>query len=115
LLNSILLNVILRGWQAAPSGQYLSIIFLSLIVTGPMGFLTTRLLQIWNKGDTGKARGLAFSCGVFSLFFWLWARTGLEIRWGQHSSITLVGALLLPFVWSMLFPLFALFARSPKS
>jgi hypothetical protein len=115
VINATLLGILLGGWEAAPTGQYLSITFLSLILTGPMGFLTTRLLQIWKKGDTGKARGMAFSCGVFSLFFWLWARTGLEIRWGQHSSPTLIGALLLPFIWSMLFPLFAIFARPPQN
>ena len=115
-LNAALLNYVLLGSLGAPYGASLSLAFLSMILTGPMGYLTTRLLEIWNKGDTSKARGLGLGCGVFSLFFWFWAWDGLELsqRWGRHSAISLYGALTLPCLWSLLFPLFAIFARPPR-
>lgn len=87
--------------------------FAALILTGPLGFMTSRLLEIWQGGDTSKARALGLGFGLFTGAFWAWwIVTWLETQtWGTLNW----GLLALPFLWSILIPLFALFARAPKS
>lgn len=117
MVNAVIVATVLGDSRISPTDNLLSIGFLALCITGPMGFQSMRLLQIWEKGDTGKARGLALVCGVFAAVFWLWTRNELlhTQRWSGLNTTALLGALALPFVWSILFPLLAILARTPKN
>jgi hypothetical protein len=117
MVNAVIVATMLGDTRISPTDHLLTIGFLALCMTGPMGFQSMRLLQIWEKGDTGKARGLAIGCGLFAAIFWLWTRNELMYtqRWSGLNTTALLGALALPFVWSTLFPLLAIFARVPRS
>ncbi|RYG61392.1 hypothetical protein EON80_23950, partial [bacterium] len=66
MLNGYIVATLLGDSRIAPGEGLQSIGLLALCMTGPMGFQTMRILQIWEKGDTNKARGLALGCGVFA-------------------------------------------------
>ena len=71
--------------------------FAILLLSGPQGWMTTRLLEIWDKGDMAKARGLSLACALFSLFFWFWMATNPANRWRLSEIVGFA----LPFLWSI--------------
>ncbi|PQV64337.1 hypothetical protein B1R32_10518 [Abditibacterium utsteinense] len=77
--------------------------------TVPLGFMTMRMLQIWAGDDPTKARTLGWACGIFSIAFWF-----LSWKSSHGLLVSEIGLLALPFLWSIWFLLFALFARPPK-
>jgi hypothetical protein len=77
------------------------------ILTCPRALMTAWLLEVWNGGQHRRARLLAGFFGLLSIAFWTWSEIPLD-------SPEVIGGLLLPFLWSIGFFVFTLFARPPK-
>lgn len=107
LLDRLLVHPTSR--YSAPSND---LIFFVLILTTPLGFITMRMLDIWNGGQHGRARALGIGSGIFAVLFWAWFWSSPP--WSSYQRAHLAGAFAIPFLWSMSLPLCALFARAPK-
>lgn len=115
-LNAFLIDAMFGLPFPRPSVAYLELGFFVLILTAPLGFITMRMLEIWKSGKPGLARALGVGNGLFALLFWVWflSSRSHDPDWSSYSRPHLMGALAIPFLWSMLLPLFAVLARAPK-
>jgi hypothetical protein len=109
-LNWLLLQVLFNGFYARLFPDFMQHWLAITLLSGPQGWMTTRLGQIWQKGSYSQARGLGFGCGLFAVAFWFWLARDPNNRWHAPD----VGAVAIPFLWSIGFLVFPFFARVPK-
>lgn len=112
-LNSTLFEVFFSGVHQRFFSHFLGTAISTILLTGPLGFMTNRLLETWQKGHFSQVRWHCFTFSVFAFVFWFWIWTKLSNTWSGHISE--IGALAIPFLWSILFPLSAIFARAQNS
>ncbi len=107
-LNSLVLRLFFGGVYQRLLPDVLNVWFSSLILTFPLGWMTARLIEIWQKGRFAAARTLGLGCGLFAVALWyfLWTASPYSLDFG---------ALAIPFLWSIWFLVFAIFARPPKN
>lgn len=75
----------------------------------PLGLLCEHLVQLWNCGQFQKSRLRSALYGGCALLLLV-----ILILVGA-SGLVVLAALSIPFLWSLLLILFALFARPPQS
>jgi hypothetical protein len=114
-LNAALIEAYLRGFSGRISSDWLPIWVVMTFITAPQGLFTMRILETWQR-DSHAARRASLVLGLPAMLFWFWCWHGLEMsaQWGRRDAMPLFAAFLLPFIWSLLFLVFALFARPPK-
>lgn len=110
-LNSLVLQLLIYGTYRRIFVDSLNVGFSSLILTFPLGWISARLIEIWRKGRFASARLLGLAFGLFSVALVRFLWTTFSATWRAPD----IGALAVPFLWSISLLIFALFARAPKS
>ena len=113
-INAAIMDALWGHASLNSAETYPALVFLTMIVTVPLGFLTMALLEMWSAGKHAKARWLGAIYGIVALIFWIWLFRISGQTWTSPEMPRNLGALAIPIIWSLLIPLFALCARSRK-
>ncbi len=88
------------------------------VFTAPLTLATLYLNNCWDNGHSSKTRWLSLGSGLLTFIFWFWLAKGLQDpqeTLHPQETLPVIGVCLLPFLWSVVFLLFAVFARPPKT
>ena len=84
---------------------------LQFCLSAPLGLITFGLIRYWDAGNFVQTRLCCVFLTILSSLFWLFlCKCDIETM----DSRSMYGLFILTFVWTLLFPVFALFASQPK-